>query len=517
MSKTIDHPSKQLSLMKWRLILGKKAEKQKINYDNISPDMLQNYMNPPSFDQRSQSSQSQSKQSQSNQSQTQRRGSSSPTKLPKSKSKKTQSSSNYKKTTSKYYAKQSIGKVKKSNSKNSAPPSTQKSGKKSHNKGGKNGASNGNHRKSIRLNPKGSGNSDGKKKRPGMSMNKGQNAQNFLSRIDTNINFVYSPPNTPRSGSRSGSGLNIPIWLKEVKELFPKQTREVLERDLVKNSKIEDIIQHPELFDKVEPNMEMLGVLLRMKNMLPNSLRDKAKGLVEKVVKQLVQKLKSKFKRTIIGAINRNLHSPVKCFRNIDWKQTIRQNLKNFNPKLNKMIVETPRFYSCQKKRKHWQIIIMIDESGSMTESIIYSAVIASIFAELPAIKTNLIIFDTEVVDLSDQIGHPVDVLMNTTLSGGTNIAKALHYGQTLMTKPQNTLFILITDFYEGGGYHNLDKEIIHILESQARLLALAALGRNAEPMYDRRFAQKLKSMGIDVLACTPEELAPIVGKILES
>jgi len=343
-----------------------------------------------------------------------------------------------------------------------------------------------------------------------------QQSENMLERIDNVIDYVYSPKNMSRSAGAHGTKINIPIWLREVKDLFPNNAKELLERDLVKSSKIEEIIRHPELFDKIEPNMEMLGIILRMKNMLPSALREKAKEIVRKVVEKLRKKIRNKIIVSIVGALNKNKHTPIKNSKNIDWKQTISRNLKNYNKTLKKIILEEPRFFSRQRKKNNWQIIIMIDESGSMTESIIYSAVTASIFAEIPAIKTNLIIFDTQVVDLTDKIGHPIDVLMSTTLGGGTNIAKALSYAQTLMKKPKKTLYILISDFYEGGSYSKLTKELIRIRESEAKLIGIAALGSQAQPMYDRRYAQEMNKMGFDVLACTPEKLAQLVGKILE-
>ncbi|MFX0094863.1 MAG: VWA domain-containing protein, partial [Candidatus Hodarchaeota archaeon] len=181
------------------------------------------------------------------------------------------------------------------------------------------------------------------------------------------------------------------------------------------------------------------------------------------------------------------------------------------------IVLDNPRFFARERKKNKWRIIVAIDESGSMMESIIYSAVIASIFASLPSIKTNLVIFDTEVVDLTEEVGDPVDILMKVTLGGGTDITKCLKYVRSLITNPRRTLIILITDFYEGNSYHNLDEQIIHIKESGAHLLGIGALSRSARPVFNRDYARKLNKMGIDVIACTPEKLAPIVAKIIES
>ncbi|MHA1520344.1 MAG: VWA domain-containing protein [Promethearchaeota archaeon] len=339
-----------------------------------------------------------------------------------------------------------------------------------------------------------------------------------LQNIDNVMDYLYQPPpESQRSAGKSGTGLSIPKWLENVNRLFPKEAKEILERDLVKKANIREIIKHPELFDKVEPNMEMLGIMMHMKNRLPAKIRDKVKQLVAKVVNQLRKKLKQKVIFTIVGSLNRNQHTPLKNSKNFDWKQTIQRNLKHYNKDLEKIILNEPRFFRREKKKNKWRIIILIDESGSMTESIIHSAVIASIFAEIPAVSTNLIIFDTQVVDLSHEIGHPVEVLMSTTLRGGTNIAKALQYGQTLVRKPKKTLFILISDFYEGGSTQVLTQEFIKIKESGAKLIGIAALGRNSRPNFNRSYAREINKIGFDVIVCTPEVLAEMVGKVIQT
>ena len=337
-----------------------------------------------------------------------------------------------------------------------------------------------------------------------------------LAQIDNTLNFVYHPPNQKRGAGLEGSNLSIPKWIENVKKFFPKQTKEVLEKDFVERSDLQVIIKNPELFDKVEPSLEMVKVIISMKHMLPENIKNIARKIVKKVVDALKNKFKQEVERHIVGAIKRDKHTPIKVFRNIDWKQSIRRNLKNYDPKLKKLIMAEPRFFSAERRKKPWQIVVMIDESGSMTDSVIYSIVMASIFATLPSVHTNLLIFDTQVVDLSSKIDDPVDVLMSVQLGGGTDITRAVRYGHSLIKNPKKAIMVIISDFFEGGGYDNLTKALKQVLEGQTKILGIAALGYNSRPMYDRRYAKEMNHMGIDVLACTPKNLPELIAKLMK-
>jgi predicted metal-dependent peptidase len=290
----------------------------------------------------------------------------------------------------------------------------------------------------------------------------------------------------------------------------------VLEKDLIERSDLKDIIKNPELFEKVEPSLEMVKVIIGLKHMLPENIKNVARKIVKKVVDALKGKLKQEVERHIVGAIKRDKHTPIKVFRNIDWKQSIQKNLKHYDLNIKKLIMAEPRFFSAERRKKPWQIIVLIDESGSMTDSVIYSIVMASIFSSLPSVHTNLIIFDTQVVDLSSKLDDPVDILMSVQLGGGTDITRAVRYGQSLIKKPKKAIMVIISDFYEGRNYRDLTKALKHVLEGQTKILGIAALGYDSEPMYDRRYAKEMNGMGIDVLACTPQNLPEIIAKLMK-
>lgn len=338
---------------------------------------------------------------------------------------------------------------------------------------------------------------------------------NKFQEIDQTLSLVY------HTGGKRGAGLekshpNIPKWIENVKKFFPKESKEVLEKDLVKKSDIAVIFQHPELFEKVEPSLEMVKAILSLKHMMPEKVKEAARQIVKKVVEDLKDKLKTQVEKHIIGAIKRDTHTPLKVYRNIDWKQSIRRNLKHYDPKLTKLIMAEPRFFSNEKRKKAWQIIVLVDESGSMADSVIYSVVTAAIFASIPAVISNLVIFDTQVVDLTPKIHDPVDVLMSVQLGGGTDITQAVNYGRSLIKNPKKTIMVVISDFFEGRNINDLTIALRQVLEGGTKILGLAALGSNAEPYYNREYGKEMKKLGIDVLACTPEKLSETIAHLMQ-
>jgi Mg-chelatase subunit ChlD len=317
-------------------------------------------------------------------------------------------------------------------------------------------------------------------------------------------------------GAGSGSSaLTVPKWIDSVNELFPRQAKEVLERELVNRKGIRQILDQPELLERIEPNVELVKTLLTHKDLLTPKTRVLARKVIDKVVNELKKKLEVRVEQAITGAIRKDRHSPRRVFRNLDLRTTLRRNLKNWNDERQKLLVDRVWFYAAEKNKRPWHIIVCVDQSGSMLESAIFSAVMASIFAELPGIKTSLVLFDTQIVDLSDKVGEPVDVLLSVQLGGGTDITRALEYCTGIVREPARTILVLITDFYEGRSEEDLVRVVRRLVDANVRMVGLGALGYDAQPQYNRHTAGRLRKEGMDILVCTPTMLAEAMGKII--
>lgn len=336
--------------------------------------------------------------------------------------------------------------------------------------------------------------------------------------MEETLDFLYSREygdSVMRTGGMNPSAPYVAEWINKVRKLFPKKTVEILEKQALDHFNMTELLTDREVLSKMEPNVDLLKTILQFKNMMKNDVVIEAKRIIKKVVDEITEKLQTEIKRSLLGKLNRNMPSSVKSMRNLDIKRTIRQNLKNYDTENERIMLKNIYFNSRTKRYNKWKIIIAIDESGSMLDSVIYSAVMAGIFSKLPMIDTKLVIFDTEVVDLSGYVDDPVEVLMGMQLGGGTDIGKALTYCSQLCTNPHDTIFVTVTDLYEGGSINHFYKTCSDIIGSGSKMMFLTALDNEANPAYDRTVGQKLANMGAFVGAMTPEQLGDYIGKII--
>lgn len=346
-----------------------------------------------------------------------------------------------------------------------------------------------------------------------------------LQRIEELVGFLFEPgagyggANQPgqqeRQGGPGASTMTVPKWVDQVSQLFPNQVKEVMEKELVRRRGISELLEKPELLEKIEPNVDLVKTLLVHKALLNPKARVLARKIISQVVEQLKDKMKLQVEQAINGAIRRDRHAPRRLFRNLDLKTTVKRNLKNYDADTDKLLVERLYFFASEKKRKPWHVIVNVDQSGSMLDSAIFSAVMASIFYELPSIKTSLVLFDTQVVDLSDKVGEPVDVLLSINLGGGTDITQSLQYCRQLVREPSKTIVVTISDFHEGRPEKDLIDQTRVMFDSGIRMIGLGALGYDARPEYNKYTAKKLRKAGMDILVCTPERLAECIGRII--
>ena len=318
-----------------------------------------------------------------------------------------------------------------------------------------------------------------------------------------------------RQGGSGGSQLTVPKWLHEMKKLFPRQTVEIMERHALEKYEMTELLTDPEVLRRLEPNRELLKTIMGLKHMMKGEVLQLAREIVRKVAQEIMEKLEQDVRRALQGKLDRTSGSPVRSLRNLDIRKTIRRNLQHYDRERQQLVLQQVYFHSRMKRYHQWRVVICVDESGSMLDSVIHSAVMAGIFARLPMLDTRLVIFDTNVVDLSGHVEDPVETLMSVQLGGGTNIAGALSYCETLIENPHRTLVVLISDLYEGSSTHNLCSVSRSIIESGAKLIALTALDMTATPNYSRHMAAQLAQLGAFVGAMTPEQLAEHVADMV--
>ena len=317
-----------------------------------------------------------------------------------------------------------------------------------------------------------------------------------------------------KQGGLGESALTVPDWINQIHELFPKRTIERLEKDALERYEVSEMVTNLDVLARAQPNKTLLKAVLRTKHLMNQDVLKAAQQLVRRTVEQLMESLAEDVQSAFQGAVNRRRRSHLKIAMNFDIDMTLRRNMKNYDAESERVVLETPYFFSrSQRQVDRWQIIILVDESGSMLDSVIHSAVTAAIFYSMKMMKVHLCIFDTSVVDLTDKIVDPVETLMKVQLGGGTDIGKAVAYANEIVENPHRTIVALITDFYEGAPVGRLYSAAKRLIDSGVTCLGLAALDGSADPTYDQHVAANLVQMGWHVGAMTPGELAQWVAE----
>jgi len=345
--------------------------------------------------------------------------------------------------------------------------------------------------------------------------------------MDAALAAIYDATGTDGSGgSRRGGGRsagqkrsvpNLAKWLGDVRSFFPPDIVSVIQSDAIERKGLTQLLFEPETLSTVKPDISMVGVLMSLKGQIPEKSKEAARALVRAVVDEIMKRLETDLRRAVTGALNKKEHSPLPNLSGTDWKRTIAKNLKNYDTASRRIIPERFYFFERRKRNKDWTVILDIDQSGSMAESIIYASVMGAIFASMPALDTRVIAFDTEVVDLTESVRQdPVDMLFGVQLGGGTDINKSVQYCSTLIENPKKTMFILISDLYEGGVAAGLLRKLQEMKESGVKCMVLLALSDSGVPAYDRELGQKIANLGIPSFACSPDCLPQLVEGALK-
>lgn len=316
-----------------------------------------------------------------------------------------------------------------------------------------------------------------------------------------------------RRGTSGASVLTTVDWLDDITRLFPKEVIERLQRDAVERYGITDIVTDAAVLETIEPNPALLRAVLQTKHLMNPEVLRLARRIVAAVVGDLMAKMATEVRSAFSGTRARR-RGRWRQARDFDVTRTLRANLGHYRPGERRLYIETPHFFS--RTRQHveqWQVILLVDQSGSMVDSVIHSAVTAACLGGLPGVRTHLVVFDTEVVDLTSEVDDPVELLMKVQLGGGTDIGRAVRYGADLVEQPRRAIVALISDFYEGGSTGTLIRAVRELVDQGTTVLGLAALDPQATPAYHRDIAQSLADVGAAVGAMTPGELAVFVAE----
>ncbi len=307
-----------------------------------------------------------------------------------------------------------------------------------------------------------------------------------------------------RQGGLGGSNPNVSRWLGDIRRYFPSSVVQVLQQDALERLDLRRMLLEPEMLEAVEPDVHLIANLLALKSVIPAKTKETARLVVRRVVDELQRKLAEPLRQAVNGSLNRAVRNRRPRHNEIDWNRTIRANLRHYQARYRTIIPETRIGYGRRRSALR-NIVLCLDQSGSMGTSVVYSGIFGSVLASLPAVSTHMVAFDTEVVDLTAEAADPVDILFGVQLGGGTDIAKALGYCQTLVRQPQDTILVLITDLYEGGDNATMLKRAAALVASGVQLIVLLALNDDGRPGYDHRNAAALTALGAPVFGCTPD------------
>jgi VWA_CoxE family protein len=289
---------------------------------------------------------------------------------------------------------------------------------------------------------------------------------------------------------------------------------QIMQKDAIERLSLTSLLTEKEMLANVTPDVHLVATLMSLSRVIPEKNKALARQIVQRVVDELMKKLQAPTQQAVLGALNRATRTRNPRYREIDWHRTILKNLKNYQPDYQSIIPEVRIGYG-RKRKAVRDLILCLDQSGSMGTSVIYSGIFGAVLASLPALQTRMVVFDTSVVDLSDQISDPVELLFGVQLGGGTDIDRALAYCQSQITRPTDTTLVLVTDLYEGGNERRMRQRMAELVASGVQFIVLLALNDDGAPFYDQQNAEYLASLGVPAFACTPDQFPDLMAAAL--
>jgi Mg-chelatase subunit ChlD len=331
--------------------------------------------------------------------------------------------------------------------------------------------------------------------------------------MDKTLEALYD---STRQGGLGPSSPNVARWLGDIRSFFPSSVVQVMQKDALKRLDLTQMLLEKEMLENIEPDVHLVASLMTLSRVIPDKTKDTARQVVRKVVDELMRKLAERTRQAITGSLNRSVRNRRPRHNEINWPATIQKNLKHYQPDYKTIIPETKIGYG-RKRSSLKDIVLCLDQSGSMGASVVYSGIFGSVMASIPAIRTKMVVFDTAVADLTEELSDPVDLLFGVQLGGGTDIQAALTYCKQIVTRPSDTVLVLITDLFEGGDNAGMRKRAAELAAAGVQLIVLLALNDDGAPGYDHGNAQFLSDLGIPVFACTPDKFPDLMAAALNN
>lgn len=336
--------------------------------------------------------------------------------------------------------------------------------------------------------------------------------------MDAALSQIYGGNSNPASGKMGGKGLSSPHltkWIGDLRTLFSPMEIKVIQNDAIERKGLKQLLFEPEMLNNLEPDIATASLLIMLKDQIPTRAKENARSYIEKIVEEINRRFADDIRRSVTAALNRNAHSSIPSASALDYKLTIRRNLKNYNAARKTILPEKFYFFERSSKSGSRTVILDIDQSGSMGESAIYASVMGCILASISSVKTHIVAFDTAVTDLTQLCSDPVELLYGIQLGGGTDINKSVAYCQELIAEPDKTTMFLITDLYEGGNHAQLERRLEEIKASGVNLIVLLAISDSGAPCYDAQLAQRIAALDIPCFACPPDKLPELLETAL--
>jgi Mg-chelatase subunit ChlD len=323
------------------------------------------------------------------------------------------------------------------------------------------------------------------------------------------------PGQPRRAGGLGSSAPGVARWLGDIRTYFPTSVVQVMQRDAIERLQLTSMLLEPELLDSVQPDVHLASTLIGLNRVMPETTRRTARLVVGRVVAEIERRIASRTTAAVAGAVSRSDRTRRPRLPDIDWPATITANLKNYLPEQRTVVPERLVGYRRASRAVSRDVVVALDQSGSMAESVVYAAVFAATLASIRTVRTSLVVFDTEVVDLTEQLADPVDVLFGCQLGGGTDINRALAYCQSLVTRPEETVLVLISDLFEGGIAEQMLRRVAQLLADGVTVVVLLALSDSGAPAYDHDHAAALAALGVPTFACTPDQFPDLLAVAL--